>query len=106
MGRIHAYKGRQLTVTFDTGRCIHAAECIRGLPRVFDAGRTPWVDPDAADAEEVWEVITRCPSGALKVDGSKAEVPDAMNSVRVMVDGPLYVRARSRVINATGETVV
>ncbi|MWA09495.1 (4Fe-4S)-binding protein [Streptomyces sp. BA2] len=25
-----------MTVTFDGRRCLHAAECVRGPPRVFD----------------------------------------------------------------------
>ncbi len=106
MGRVHTYKGRQLTVTFEAGRCIHAAECVRGLPVVFDPGRTPWIDPDGAGSSEVRAVLTRCPSGALKAEGGEPEAPEPLNSVRLVPDGPLYVRGRSRVLDAAGETVV
>lgn len=33
-----AYDGKRITVTYDTGRCLHAAECVRGLPEAFDSG--------------------------------------------------------------------
>jgi len=46
-------------------RCVHAAECLRGLPQVFNVRRRPWVDPNAAAPERIAEVISRCPSGAL-----------------------------------------
>lgn len=59
------YRGERITVTFDSARCLHAAECVRGAPAVFDTGRRPWITPDGADAELVAEVIRRCPSGAL-----------------------------------------
>ncbi|MGW7094501.1 (4Fe-4S)-binding protein [Streptomyces sp. NPDC054874] len=67
-----SYEGRSITVTFEAARCEHAAECVRGLPEVFDTGRRPWIRPDGADAGRVAEVVRSCPSGALKyerVDG-------------------------------------
>lgn len=60
------YEGRSITVTFEAGRCRHAAECVRGLPEVFDTGRRPWIQPDNAAADRLAEVVTRCPSGALQ----------------------------------------
>ncbi|WP_381798814.1 (4Fe-4S)-binding protein [Streptomyces niveus] len=73
-----AYKGRSITVTFEAGRCLHAAECVHGLPEVFDTGERPWIRPDRAGAERVAEVVRRSPSGALQyelVDGG-AEPPN------------------------------
>ena len=31
-----AYTAPGVTVFYDTGRCVHFAECVRGLPQVFD----------------------------------------------------------------------
>src|SRR4051812_25041398 len=61
-----AYHGAHLTITFDAARCLHAAECVRGLPHVFDAKARPWIRPDAAAARDLIDVIHRCPSGALQ----------------------------------------
>ncbi|GAA0980114.1 (4Fe-4S)-binding protein [Nocardiopsis tropica] len=60
------YEGQSVTVTFEAGRCRHAAECVRGLPEVFDTARRPWIRPDGATAERLVEVVRRCPSGALR----------------------------------------
>ncbi|TDE37692.1 (4Fe-4S)-binding protein [Actinomadura sp. 6K520] len=60
------YKGRSITVTFEAMRCLHAAECVRGLPEVFDTARRPWIRPDGAPADRLSEVVRRCPSGALQ----------------------------------------
>ncbi|UED86282.1 (4Fe-4S)-binding protein [Streptomyces profundus] len=73
-----AYQGRAITVTFEAGRCRHAAECVNGLPEVFDTSRRPWIQPDGAAADRLAEVVRRCPSGALRyqlADGG-AEAPD------------------------------
>jgi|SRR5215211_4608557 uncharacterized Fe-S cluster protein YjdI len=60
-----AYTAPGVTVYYDVGRCLHFAECIRSLPEVFDARKRPWIQPENASAEDVAEVVRRCPSGAL-----------------------------------------
>lgn len=91
---VRPYRGDAITVTFDAARCIHAAECVRGLPQVFDTGRRPWITPDAAPADEVAEVVRRCPSGALRyvlADGTK-ETPPAETAVERLADGRIVLR--------------
>ena len=92
---IHEYDGEDITVTWDEKRCIHAQECVDGLPEVFDPDERPWIDPKEGDADDVAEVITRCPTGALqferKDDGWEEETPDE-NTIEVTPDGPLYAR--------------
>ncbi len=41
--KIYQYQGESIRVTYDAKRCIHAAECVHGLPDVFD----PEARPDA-----------------------------------------------------------
>ena len=44
-GKVQEYEGESVTVTYDAKRCIHAAECVHGLPGVFDPKARPWVNP-------------------------------------------------------------
>ena len=100
------YTSDAVTVTFVAQRCIHAAECVRRLPSVFDKNRRPWVLPSAATADEIAAVIERCPTGALhyeRSDGGPAERPDARNTLRVRAQGPYYTRGKLHVITAEGE---
>ncbi|MEB2301745.1 (4Fe-4S)-binding protein [Lysinibacillus xylanilyticus] len=60
------YKGEKITVYFDGEICEHAAECVKGLPEVFNVKARPWVSLDKVDTKKVVEVIDRCPSRALK----------------------------------------
>ncbi|MEZ4318352.1 MAG: CDGSH iron-sulfur domain-containing protein [Myxococcota bacterium] len=90
------YSGDGIDITFDSTRCIHAAECVRGLPAVFDPKARPWICPDAASADAIASVVSRCPTGALTYahhDGPE-EPHDPQNRVRVRADGPLWVRGR------------
>ncbi len=57
------YDGKRIEVTYDPKRCLHAAECVCGLPAVFDTAKRPWIAPDAAEAEAVAAVVRRCPTG-------------------------------------------
>lgn len=61
------YSGTAIDVTFDAQVCRHAAECVRGLPAVFDTKARPWINPDGASAAAVEAQVARCPSGALQV---------------------------------------
>ena len=93
MAKIRFYDGEGIRVSYDPGRCIHAAECVRGLPAVFDPERRPWIDAEAAPADEVADVVLRCPTGALRYersDGAGAEEPAVENRLTVTPDGPLY----------------
>ena len=42
------YRAEGITVQWYAGRCIHSANCVRSLPRVFAPERRPWVEPAAA----------------------------------------------------------
>lgn len=107
--RIHSYTSDDIEVRYELKRCIHAAECVRRLPRTFNPERRPWVDPEASEADRIAEAITHCPTGALhfvRRDDGPEEQPDSTNSVSVDPDGPLYVRGDIVVMDESGETIV
>jgi uncharacterized Fe-S cluster protein YjdI len=67
-----SYVGSNLTVSFDPAVCQHSGKCVQGLPAVFEAGRSPWILPDEATADEVIAQVGRCPSGALRIEPSES----------------------------------
>ncbi|MGD2218298.1 MAG: CDGSH iron-sulfur domain-containing protein [Gemmatimonadales bacterium] len=106
--KIREYEGEGIVVKYDVKRCIHAEECVNGLPDVFSRDRRPWVDPDAATADEVAEVVMRCPTGALwydRRDGGMAEPVPGQNRARLSRDGPINLRGDIAIISGTGEVV-
>jgi uncharacterized Fe-S cluster protein YjdI len=64
--RLQVYETDEISVSFDPNICIHSGVCVRGLPLVFDVKRKHWIRPELATAEQVAELIKRCPSGALQ----------------------------------------
>lgn len=92
---VKKYSSDSIDVSYDVKRCIHAAECVRGLPAVFDVAKRPWIQPGNASADAVAEVVARCPTGALhfsRKDGASGEAAPAQNRIVVTANGPLYVR--------------
>ena len=89
-----AYAAPGVTVFYDRGRCLHFAECVRGLPGVFDAEKRPWIQPENASAEQVAEVVRRCPSGALhyRLEEGTREEPEQPTRVEFVANGPINLR--------------
>jgi uncharacterized Fe-S cluster protein YjdI len=71
------YRGPIIDVSFDGDVCQHSANCVNGMPSVFDVSRRPWIDPGVADdeasAQHLREVVGRCPSGALHIEEHVAD---------------------------------
>lgn len=106
--RIRSYESDALIVDYDVKRCIHAAECVRGLPSVFDPTRRPWIEPSGAPAAALVRVIEQCPTGALRYrrkDGGPEEEPPGTNTAEICADGPMYLSGRLRLTLASGEVV-
>ncbi|HUQ02677.1 MAG TPA: CDGSH iron-sulfur domain-containing protein [Kofleriaceae bacterium] len=98
------YRGKLLTIHFDGARCIHSRNCVVGLPGVFKANvEGPWIDPDAALAEDLAAIARACPSGAIRYerhDGGPDERPPEVNLLRVRENGPVAVHGDLRVADA------
>jgi CDGSH-type Zn-finger protein/uncharacterized Fe-S cluster protein YjdI len=104
-GKPHRYVGEEILVTWERKRCIHAAECVRGLPAVFRPGSRPWVDPSKASADTLAEVVQRCPTGALQYEGhggSEEPVP-GQNLLRLQRNGPLYLAGDLELVTSDEE---
>lgn len=95
------YTSDAIDVSYEARRCIHAAECVRGLSTVFDPEQRPWIQPANGEADDIAAVVQRCPTGALhftRKDGGDAESIPTANQITTVADGPLYVRGDVRLV--------
>jgi uncharacterized Fe-S cluster protein YjdI/CDGSH-type Zn-finger protein len=101
------YEGDGIDVFFNPSLCIHAAECVRGLPGVFEPSRRPWIDATQAHADEIAVVIQRCPSGALTYERHDGGMPEARPplEVRLAENGPIFMRGQLHLRDADGQTI-
>ena len=92
-------EGHDLTIAFETKRCIHARFCVLQQPGVFKANVVgPWIAPDdATTTEGLVATAQNCPSGAIRYrrkDGGAEEAPPPVNLIQVRENGPLALRGR------------
>mgnify|MGYP001591635608 FL=1 len=116
MGKVRRYESDEITVAYDASRCIHAADCVKGLPRVFNPRERPWIRPRAAEAERIREVVLRCPTGALFIapeseeesqeEGAWSSDGSGDSTIQVSDTGPLFLRGSFVVLDHQGEEVV
>lgn len=100
-GKARIYNSDAIDVSYEARRCIHAAECVRGLSTVFNPEQRPWIQPANGEADDIAEVVQRCPTGALhftRKDGGDAESIPTANQITTVADGPLYVRGDVRLV--------
>ena len=107
--RVREYSNDTVKISYDPIRCIHVAECVRRLPRVFDPEKRPWIDPGQASADAIAQMIPACPTGALhyeRLDGGKGEAMVTEPTIALAVDGPLYVTGVAKLSRPDGEVVL
>ncbi len=102
------YQGKNIDISFDGALCIHARECVTGLPGVFEANAPgDWIHPNATDPEHIVAVAHACPSGAIQYqrkDGRPDETPPEVNTVRIWENGPLAFRGELAINGAPAGT--
>ncbi len=59
------YSNGEVTVVWKNALCTHSANCVRGLPTVFNTRANPWVNITGATTQQIIEQVKKCPSGAL-----------------------------------------
>ncbi len=64
---VKRYSNGEITVVWQPSLCVHSAICARGLPKVFDPRRRPWITLDDA-TDTIVDQVERCPSGALSIE--------------------------------------
>jgi len=62
---VKRYTLNGVTVIWKPALCRHSGICARGLPKVFDPRRRPWIELQHSDGPTVSAQVERCPSGAL-----------------------------------------
>lgn len=93
--KVSVYEGADVTVYYNRLLCSHAAECGRLASNVFNTQERPWIQPDNGTVEQIAQVVSACPSGALRMSEPN-ENPQAITndevSIQVEKNGPYWVR--------------
>jgi uncharacterized Fe-S cluster protein YjdI/CDGSH-type Zn-finger protein len=91
---IKKYVKEDLTIVWKPALCIHAAECVKRLPGVYDPKTKPWIKPENATVNELKDQIDACPSGALSYlhkNQEKTNMESSKVKIEMKENGPLVV---------------
>lgn len=95
------YSNGEVTITWEAHKCIHAANCVKGLPEVFDINKRPWINAQGAPTDKIVNQVKACPSGALGYYMNNETVSENPISeeqiVEVAKNGPLMVYGNVKV---------
>ncbi len=61
------YSNGEITIVWQSSKCIHSAVCVKNLPSVFRPKKSPWIHTDGASKTEIIETVKKCPSGAISI---------------------------------------
>ena len=64
-GKIVEYTNKDITILWKPSICIHAGECVKALPKVYNPRERPWIKIENATTLELKVQIAKCPSKAL-----------------------------------------
>jgi len=104
-GIVKKYKNDDITVVWKPRLCIHAAECVKRLPEVYNPQEKPWIKIKNASTDALKSQIDNCPSGALSYDinnENKIKIMETQIKVNAMENGPLLVDGPIRLTKPDG----
>ena len=62
---IKEYTNGEVTIVWQSGKCIHSTNCVKNNPDVFHPKEKPWIQPENSNTDKIIETVKKCPSGAL-----------------------------------------
>lgn len=89
------YSNDDITITWQSGICIHAAKCVEALPSVFKPKDRPWIQMENSNTEDIKKAVDLCPSGAISYTVNNAGDPksdtkaDSTTTLNIKTNGPL-----------------
>lgn len=100
------YTNGEVTIVWKPEICIHAANCAKGLPNVFDPNARPWINAEGDTTEEITKQVDQCPSGALSYYfnnvGKESEATQSETLIEIAKNGPLLVHGNITMKDSEG----
>ena len=59
------YTNGEVTVVWQSGKCIHSGICVKNNPDVFQPKEKSWIKINGSSTGKIIETVQKCPSGAL-----------------------------------------
>lgn len=104
---VKEYSNGELTIVWKPKKCIHAGECVKALPKVYQPKENPWIKIENASTEDLKVQIRKCPSGALSYymnDKENLEAESMEAKIEITENGPLVAYGSIKITDRLGNT--
>ncbi|WP_195758315.1 (4Fe-4S)-binding protein [Kangiella sp. HZ709] len=107
---VKKYSNGDLDIIWKPAKCIHAGECVKRLPSVYNPDQKPWIKPENGAKQDLIEQIEACPSGALSYQLQNAKpshlLNDKLTNINVIENGPLVIMGNVKISHNGNAEVV
>lgn len=62
---IKEYTNGEITVVWESAKCMHSAVWVKNNSDVFQPKEIPWIKINQSTSDKIMDTIKKCPSGAL-----------------------------------------
>jgi len=105
------YSKDDVTVYWDSDKCIHSGNCVNSLKDVFNPQNRPWINMQGAPSEEIIRVVKNCPSDALSYKMSnemneEKKIGGEELTIKVNKGGPYLIRGNVKIIDKDGTETI
>ncbi len=87
------YSNGEVTIIWNSSKCMHSEKCVKGLSSVFNINSSPWINPNGASTEEIIAQVAKCPSGALSIKKEEVKLPKPTDEEVVADNGIVSITA-------------
>jgi uncharacterized Fe-S cluster protein YjdI len=104
---VKEFSNGELTIVWKPKKCIHAGECVKALPKVYQPKENPWIKIENASTEDLKVQIRKCPSGALSYymnDKENLEAESMEAKIEITENGPLVAYGSIKITDRFGNT--
>ncbi|WP_431109997.1 (4Fe-4S)-binding protein [Winogradskyella poriferorum] len=106
MSKTKEYTNGEVSVVWESEKCIHSAMCVKGLPNVFQPKERPWIKIDSSTTDKIIETVKKCPSGALSyyMNDTEDKTSETLETkIEVLENGPLLIYGTLKVTHKDGK---
>ena len=59
------YTNGEVTIVWQSEKCIHSANCVKNNPDVIKPKEKPWIIAENSTTKKIIDTVNKCPSRAL-----------------------------------------
>ena len=82
---VKEFSNGEVTVFWKSELCIHSANCLIGLPNVFNSKKKPWINVHASNSKEIMKIVGANPATRVATIEYEGDVDNPIPALKKCV---------------------